>query len=80
MPLEADDGGPVRAAPAVRRVARELGVDLKQVKGSGPEGRVLEADVRAHVAAQKTSAPLPAVRGGAQRFARRAGAWRRSLG
>ena len=70
-PLEADGGGPVRAAPAVRRVARELGVDLKQVKGSGPEGRVLEADVRAHVAAQKTSAPLPAVTPSVSPVARR---------
>ena len=59
----------VRSAPRRRcaGVARELEVDLKQVKGSGPEGRVLEADVHAHVAAQKTSAPLPAVT--AQRFA-----------
>jgi pyruvate dehydrogenase E2 component (dihydrolipoamide acetyltransferase) len=59
-PLAADAGGPVRAAPAVRRVARELGVDLKQVKGSGPEGRVLDADVRAYVEARKAPAPLPA--------------------
>ena len=47
------DGGPVRAVPAVRRIARELGVDLQQVKGSGPSGRILEADVQAFVAAQE---------------------------
>jgi pyruvate dehydrogenase E2 component (dihydrolipoamide acetyltransferase) len=34
------------AAPAVRALAKELGVDLGQVKGTGPEGRVLEKDVR----------------------------------
>lgn len=35
------------ATPAARRLARELGVDLSGVAGSGPEGRVVEADVRA---------------------------------
>jgi pyruvate dehydrogenase E2 component (dihydrolipoamide acetyltransferase) len=34
------------ATPAVRALAKELGVDINQVKGSGPEGRVLEKDVR----------------------------------
>jgi pyruvate dehydrogenase E2 component (dihydrolipoamide acetyltransferase) len=36
----------VLATPAVRSLARELGVDISRVKGSGPEGRVLEKDVR----------------------------------
>jgi len=39
-------GGPA-ALPAVRRLARELGVDLAAVTGSGPGGRILEGDVRA---------------------------------
>ena len=34
------------AAPAVRALGKELGVEIDQVKGSGPEGRVLEKDVR----------------------------------
>lgn len=34
------------ATPAVRALARELGVDINQVKGAGPEGRVTEQDVR----------------------------------
>lgn len=34
------------AAPAVRALARELGVDINKVKGTGPEGRVVEKDVR----------------------------------
>lgn len=42
--------GPVPAAPAVRRLARELGIDLKQVPGSGPAGRVLNEDVRSFAA------------------------------
>ncbi|MCL6580992.1 MAG: 2-oxo acid dehydrogenase subunit E2 [Firmicutes bacterium] len=41
----------VRATPAARRVARELGVDLALVPGSGPEGRVTEDDVRRWAAA-----------------------------
>ncbi|WP_029915927.1 2-oxo acid dehydrogenase subunit E2 [Pelobacter seleniigenes] len=37
------------AAPSVRRIARELGVDIYQVQGSGPGGRISEDDVRAFV-------------------------------
>ncbi|WP_135365895.1 dihydrolipoamide acetyltransferase family protein [Halosimplex halophilum] len=40
-------GGRVFAAPSARRLARELGVDIAAVDGSGPGGRVTEADVRA---------------------------------
>ena len=47
----------VRASPVARRVARELGVDITQVKGTGPEGRIKEEDVRAY--AEALSAPLP---------------------
>ena len=37
----------VKASPVARRVAAELGVDLASVKGTGPDGRVTETDVRA---------------------------------
>jgi pyruvate dehydrogenase E2 component (dihydrolipoamide acetyltransferase) len=37
------------ASPAVRRFARELGVDITAVRGSGPHGRVSREDVQAHV-------------------------------
>ena len=37
----------VKASPVARRIAAELGVDLASVKGTGPEGRVTESDVRA---------------------------------
>ncbi|WP_254821135.1 dihydrolipoamide acetyltransferase family protein [Haloglomus halophilum] len=40
-------GGRVFAAPSARRLARELGVDIETVAGSGPGGRVTEGDVRA---------------------------------
>lgn len=39
---------PVPAAPHVRRLAREIGVDIYEVKGSGPGGRISEDDVKAH--------------------------------
>jgi pyruvate dehydrogenase E2 component (dihydrolipoyllysine-residue acetyltransferase) len=47
--------GPVPATPATRRLAREMGVDLRTVVGSGPAGRVTDDDVRA--AAGRTTAP-----------------------
>jgi pyruvate dehydrogenase E2 component (dihydrolipoamide acetyltransferase) len=47
----------VKASPVARRVAGELGVDLSSVKGSGPEGRVTESDVRA-AAKSKTVAAV----------------------
>ncbi len=53
------------ASPSVRRVARELGVDLARVAGSGPKGRVLQEDVRRHVKqVMEGAAPAGAVRGG----------------
>ncbi len=41
--------GQAHASPAVRKVARELGVDLSRVTGSGPRGRVLQEDVQKFV-------------------------------
>jgi 2-oxoisovalerate dehydrogenase E2 component (dihydrolipoyl transacylase) len=45
-----DGAGEPRVTPRVRKVAAELGVDLAQVQGSGPRGRVVEEDVRAFAA------------------------------
>ncbi|MFC5277503.1 dihydrolipoamide acetyltransferase family protein [Halorubrum rubrum] len=53
--VEAESGSPSRrtfAPPSVRRLARELGVDLSAVDGSGPGGRVDERDVREHADAE----------------------------
>jgi pyruvate dehydrogenase E2 component (dihydrolipoamide acetyltransferase) len=47
---DAEVVGPVPASPATRRLARELGVDLRQVRGTGPAGRVTADDVRAFAA------------------------------
>ncbi|MCG8910477.1 dihydrolipoyllysine-residue acetyltransferase [Pseudomonas sp. DP-17] len=46
------DGTKVHAGPAVRRVAREFGVDLAEVKGTGPKGRILKEDVQLFVKEQ----------------------------
>ncbi len=43
------------AAPSVRRMARELGIDINQVAGSGPNGRVSIEDVKAHTKAVVTA-------------------------
>ncbi len=51
--------GPVPATPSTRRLARELGVDLRGVPGSGPGGRVTDDDVRAATNAAAASATTP---------------------
>ncbi len=48
------------AGPSVRRFARELGVDLGQVKGTGRKGRISRDDVKAFVKAAMTAGPAPA--------------------
>lgn len=50
-------GGRRQITPIARKVARELGVDLESVTGSGPGGRILEDDVRAAAAAPPAGAP-----------------------
>ena len=55
----ASDGG-VRASPIARRLARERGIDLALVAGSGPNGRITERDVENYQAAAPAAAPEPA--------------------
>ncbi len=43
---ERRSGGPIKATPPVRKHAKELGIDIETVDGTGPEGRVTEADVQ----------------------------------
>ena len=57
----------VKASPLARRVAGELGVDLSAVKGTGPDGRVTESDVRAAAkskGAQPQAAAAPQIQAG----------------
>lgn len=46
----------IAASPAARRLAREHGIDLAAVKGTGPEGRISEADVLNYIAAREQAA------------------------
>lgn len=52
----------VRAAPAVRRLAREKGVDLATLTGTGPDGAIVSSDVIAAVETQSEGQPLRGVR------------------
>jgi pyruvate dehydrogenase E2 component (dihydrolipoamide acetyltransferase) len=55
-------GGRVKASPLARRLARDRGVDLAQVRGTGPEGRIVAEDVeKAAIAAPTAPAPTEAV-------------------
>jgi 2-oxoisovalerate dehydrogenase E2 component (dihydrolipoyl transacylase) len=57
-PAPAKAAGPVPViSPLVRRLAREHGLDLRELRGSGPEGLILRADVES---AMRTPAPVPA--------------------
>jgi pyruvate dehydrogenase E2 component (dihydrolipoamide acetyltransferase) len=58
--VEKTEEARVKASPVARRIAAELGVDLFTVKGTGPEGRVTETDVRA-AAKSKPAIPAPKV-------------------
>ena len=58
-------GGEVRAMPAARRAAKELGIDLAQVAGTGKDGAVTEKDVLAYKAALDSAPAAPAEEAGA---------------
>jgi pyruvate dehydrogenase E2 component (dihydrolipoamide acetyltransferase) len=67
QPTVAPSSALPHASPSIRRLARELGVPLAEVKGSGPKGRITQVDVQgfvkavmagdAHTTAQKAKAP-----------------------
>ena len=54
-----DDGERVKASPVAKRIARETGVDLHDVTGTGPGGRIVKADVES-----ASQAPSPVLGGG----------------
>jgi pyruvate dehydrogenase E2 component (dihydrolipoamide acetyltransferase)/2-oxoisovalerate dehydrogenase E2 component (dihydrolipoyl transacylase) len=58
LPAPAAAGAAVRAAPSVRLLARQLGLDLATVRGSGPGGRILSSDL-ATLVRQQTSVTRP---------------------
>ncbi len=53
--------GRVKASPLARRIARERGVDLATVHGTGPDGRIVAEDVERAAAAPAAPTPVPAV-------------------
>jgi pyruvate dehydrogenase E2 component (dihydrolipoamide acetyltransferase) len=53
------------AGPGVRKLARELGVDLSRVKGTGPKGRIIAEDIQAFVKSALSGAPAAAAAPGA---------------
>ena len=55
-----DKGERIFASPLAKRVARDTGVDLKAINGSGPNGRIVRADVEAAKTAPAAAAPAPA--------------------
>lgn len=57
-----DDVPTAPAGPATRRLARELGVDLGRVSGTGPGGRITEEDVKKAVREATLHSPMPAKR------------------
>jgi len=63
-PARTNGGGPIYASPSARRLARELGVDLRSVTGSGRKGRITKDDVRSLADGGGAAAP-PATGGGA---------------
>lgn len=63
-------GGRVKASPATRRKAREAGIDLSQVAGSGPGGRITREDIEAALSGDRTGpvTARPAAPSGAPRL------------
>jgi pyruvate dehydrogenase E2 component (dihydrolipoamide acetyltransferase) len=59
-----EDGAITHASPGVRRFARELGVPLAQVTGSGPKGRILKEDIQSFVKQAFASPGGASARGG----------------
>ena len=57
-PAPASADGQVRASPIARRLARERGIDLSTINGTGPNGRITERDVESYQA--PAAAPVPA--------------------
>ena len=55
-PAGADDGDSVRSSPLVRRLAKEHGIDLRQVRGTGQGGRISKKDVEAFLEARSQAA------------------------
>ncbi len=58
---ESGDGGKLKASPLARRIAEERSIDLRQVQGTGPGGRIVRDDIEDYLEQQVTT-PAPAPR------------------
>src|SRR5262245_21169814 len=58
-PAEESDGHRVKTSPLARRLAKEQGLDLSQLHGSGPGGRIVKADVESASSAGDAVAGVP---------------------
>jgi pyruvate dehydrogenase E2 component (dihydrolipoyllysine-residue acetyltransferase) len=56
------NGGRIKASPLARRIARERGIDLAALTGTGPEGRIVAEDVERAAVAPPKAPPAPAPR------------------
>jgi pyruvate dehydrogenase E2 component (dihydrolipoamide acetyltransferase) len=54
------EGGRIKASPLARRIARERGLELSQIQGTGPEGRIVAEDVERAAAQPQPAAPAAA--------------------
>ncbi len=63
QPQPSTTDGRVKASPLARRIARERGIDLAQLRGTGPDGRIVAEDVERAEAAPKPAAAPAAVAG-----------------
>ncbi len=59
-PTPRDGEARILASPLARKIAAEHQVDLAQIQGTGPKGRIVERDVLAYIEAKKAAAPAPA--------------------
>ncbi|MEM6292492.1 MAG: dihydrolipoamide acetyltransferase family protein [Myxococcota bacterium] len=66
-----EDDDRVAASPLARRMAREAGLSISQIEGSGPHGRIIKADVDAAIAGGGASAGASVVTSGARTFVSR---------
>ncbi len=55
---EPTTNGRIKASPLARRLARERGIDLSSIQGTGPDGRIVAQDVETPSAAPRTAAPV----------------------
>ncbi len=65
-----DDERRIPASPVARLIAREAGIDLRVVSGSGPHGRIVKADVEGHANSASTSTPAASLSGDKDEYGR----------